>query len=409
MYSGFKQLERFTLTAALALGLIGITGPAQTVWASTNTSQNSTQSFNSSSGQFQSKSTIQEAQRCLRDDGYYSGSLNGKLNSKTRAAIRSFQQDHGLAQTGSLTPRTMAALRAPIYGTASRSSENQNSPSTSSSNTGSMASGNTMMGQFQSPATLRHAQRLLQAEGYYTGSIDGIDGPATQSALRNFQRDYGLRVTGRLTPRTLSTLGVTPPSGQSSLQGPEYMQMRATATIRDAQRLLRSDGYYSGPVDGVDGPGTHAAIRRFQRDNGLAVTGRLTPRTLSTLGVPNSGEASRSASLNSSSNSANGSSNQSAMRMQSNRNGAMNSEQSGNNSANREDMSGGMNTQQLGVSSSVIIEAQRNLQQQGIYSGAINGVLGPQTRDAIRKYQRLNNLTDNGQLDQQTLSSLGID
>ena len=41
------------------------------------------------------------------------------------------------------------------------------------------------------------------------------------------------------------------------------------------QGALAQRGYYDGQIDGVLGPGTRSAIREFQRDNGLPVTGRI--------------------------------------------------------------------------------------------------------------------------------------
>lgn len=58
------------------------------------------------------------------------------------------------------------------------------------------------------PATLtdRDVQRALRAAGYYTGAIDGKVGPLTIRAIRDFQRDHGLKVdgvAGRNTKRAL--------------------------------------------------------------------------------------------------------------------------------------------------------------------------------------------------------------
>lgn len=51
------------------------------------------------------------------------------------------------------------------------------------------------------------------------------------------------------------------------------------------QTALSQQGYYRGPIDGVVGPGTRAAIAAYQRDNGLPVTGTITPGVLNDLGV----------------------------------------------------------------------------------------------------------------------------
>jgi peptidoglycan hydrolase-like protein with peptidoglycan-binding domain len=46
-------------------------------------------------------------------------------------------------------------------------------------------------------------------------------------------------------------------------------------TIMKAQEALVWSGYYDGPIDGNSGPGTQAAIRRFQHDIGKAENGAL--------------------------------------------------------------------------------------------------------------------------------------
>ena len=43
----------------------------------------------------------------------------------------------------------------------------------------------------------------------------------------------------------------------------------------DVQRALRRDGYYRGSIDGDIGSGTRAAIRQYQYDHSLEVTGRI--------------------------------------------------------------------------------------------------------------------------------------
>lgn len=45
---------------------------------------------------------------------------------------------------------------------------------------------------------------------------------------------------------------------------------------RQVQQALYRLGYYQGPVDGIFGPLTRAAIRRFQHNIGAEITGYLT-------------------------------------------------------------------------------------------------------------------------------------
>lgn len=67
------------------------------------------------------------------------------------------------------------------------------------------------------------------------------------------------------------------------IYGYNYMEPRQVM-VR-VQRELRREGYYRGPIDGLIGPMTRAALARFQRDAGLRVTRRIDGPTLAALGV----------------------------------------------------------------------------------------------------------------------------
>jgi peptidoglycan hydrolase-like protein with peptidoglycan-binding domain len=51
------------------------------------------------------------------------------------------------------------------------------------------------------------------------------------------------------------------------------------------QRRLAHLGYYHGPIDGAIGPGSRRAIRRYQADHGLPVTGDIDRPLRRSLGV----------------------------------------------------------------------------------------------------------------------------
>ncbi len=55
-------------------------------------------------------STIQSAQQALQQNGFYKGTVDGKMGPHTRQAIRSFQQSKGLHATGHLNQKTLTAL-----------------------------------------------------------------------------------------------------------------------------------------------------------------------------------------------------------------------------------------------------------------------------------------------------------
>ena len=54
--------------------------------------------------------------------------------------------------------------------------------------------------------SMKQAQQRLNELGFDVGSPDGSAGPRTQNALRTFQQDQGLPVTGRLDQATMRQL-----------------------------------------------------------------------------------------------------------------------------------------------------------------------------------------------------------
>ena len=58
-----------------------------------------------------------------------------------------------------------------------------------------------------------------------------------------------------------------------------------TEIVRRVQASLYAQGYYTGPLDGTIGPDTTAALSKFQKDNGLRVTGTITNETLNALRI----------------------------------------------------------------------------------------------------------------------------
>ena len=55
-----------------------------------------------------------------------------------------------------------------------------------------------------------------------------------------------------------------------------------------------------------------------------------------------------------------------------------------------------------------VVEVQRGLARAGYYHGAIDGIMGPQTRRAIRAYERDHNMPAYGIIDRQFLATMGL-
>ena len=78
-----------------------------------------------------------------------------------------------------------------------------------------------------SGATVTQIQTRLKSWGYYSGSVDGIYGSTTESAVKYFQRKNGLNVDGQAGDKTLAALGIyEPPSSGSAASGDVYLLAR---------------------------------------------------------------------------------------------------------------------------------------------------------------------------------------
>lgn len=63
------------------------------------------------------------------------------------------------------------------------------------------------------------------------------------------------------------------------------LMAQGAGTIRAAQQALKDKGFDPGPIDGLNGPKTRAAVRDYQKQQNLTVNGRLGDETLTSLGV----------------------------------------------------------------------------------------------------------------------------
>ena len=145
---------------------------------------------------------------------------------------------------------------------------------------------------------VRQVQMALKNDGFDPGPIDGIMGPMTMTALRNYQSHNKLQVTGTLTAETENMLlqgasaGATrrrsmPPRsrnepGDSTRESSGQSSEPAVSSVEDVKKIqqeLTDLQYDPGEVNGMMTAQTQQAIREFQYLNNLSVTGTVDEQT----------------------------------------------------------------------------------------------------------------------------------
>lgn len=140
-------------------------------------------------------SGVRQIQTKLKQWGYYKGSVDGKYGYQTWLAVRNFQQKHGIKVDGIAGPATLSKIGI---------------------NTSANVSSRRVYSWGARGETVREIQRRLRNWGYYNGSVDGIYGYGTWSAVRSFQQKNGLKVDGVTGTGTLQALGISTGTTQST-------------------------------------------------------------------------------------------------------------------------------------------------------------------------------------------------
>ena len=124
-----------------------------------------------------------------------------------------------------------------------------------------------------SPEMVRRAQLALKDQGYYEGEADGVMNARTSGALRSYQREHNLQVTGDLDPQTAAKLGIVGTGGSSSKnteRPADRTPDRSTDRGRsDNSRDSRTDA--APPTESVRASVVSATANRTQ-DGSIAVT-----------------------------------------------------------------------------------------------------------------------------------------
>ena len=300
---------------------------------------------------------VRTLQNRLIELGWLEGTADGKYGNATEYAVKAFQARYSsLWKDGIAGPDTLKIL----YGAGAATTK-----------TPAASLGISLEPGDQNDA-VKAMQKRLKELGFYTKTIDGEYGTSTKAAVIAFQTANSLTADGKAGTTTLNKLYSSSAKNADALKDEEdakkeededkgtdpedtsnvtvggYTTLKwgsTGAAVKKLQEALKNRGYYSGKIDSTFGSGVYAAVKAFQKDNGLKVDGVAGPATQILLYGSSASSADTSTSL------------------------------------------------KKGSSGTAVRNLQYVLYELGYYDGKINGVYGDTTADAVRAFQINNNLT----------------
>ncbi|ATO37800.1 glycoside hydrolase [Geobacillus thermodenitrificans] len=213
---------------------------------------------------------VKVLQQRLKQLGYFKyPEITGYFGTVTEAAVKQFQQANGLKVTGKADAVTIERLRQAV--------SKQTTTTSSSPVTLKIGSRGSEVSELQ---------KNLKLLGYFTyPTATGYYGTITADAVRRFQKDNGLPATGSVDSTTFGRIAdavkkkTAPPAKENSSS--VYLKIGTRGEkVKQVQTNLKQLGYFTYPeITGYYGTITADAVRRFQKDNGLPVTGSVDSTT----------------------------------------------------------------------------------------------------------------------------------
>jgi peptidoglycan hydrolase-like protein with peptidoglycan-binding domain len=127
-----------------------------------------------------------------------------------------------------------------------------------------------------------NVQRELAQLGLYDGTVDGLLGPRTEQAIREFEKRQGLKISGEPSAMLLDVMRRARPRPETT-GAVAPAEPRPSTRVLAVQRSLARLGYGPVKLSGIPDAATRAAIEQFERDRGLARSGEIGERLLAEL------------------------------------------------------------------------------------------------------------------------------
>lgn len=206
-------------------------------------------------------------------------------------------------------------------------------------------------------------QQLLARRGFNLGAIDGIKGSATTEAIIAAQTFYKLNADGAIAAQTIAALEADTYEANVSIEAAPIKATPISAansdnkldSIKNLQQLLSDRGFYGGAIDGLSGPMTQEAIILAQKTYGLVADGVAGSLTIAAL-------------------------------------------EAGSNYVPKSNIAS--------TKSDSIKNLQQLLSDRGFYGGAIDGINGSMTQEAIILAQKTYGLVTDGVAGSLTMAAL---
>ncbi|MDB9313444.1 peptidoglycan-binding protein [Spirulina sp. CS-785/01] len=183
---------------------------------------------------------IRTLQHQLTRLGAYSGPISGYFGPQTQAAVRHFQQAQGLIVDGMVGEHTQTAL-------------NQAQPPRSDSATAPPPRPLPPLTQGSQGERVSRLEQRLRVLGYLQTSPDSNFDQQTKQAVMAFQQAQGLTSDGVVGKKTQGALDATFSPQQ----------------VKAVQKRLQTAGFYTGPIDGIWGKQTQAAVETAKEVYGV--------------------------------------------------------------------------------------------------------------------------------------------
>jgi peptidoglycan hydrolase-like protein with peptidoglycan-binding domain len=120
-------------------------------------------------------------------------------------------------------------------------------------------------------------QRALAERGYYDGAVDGVLGPRTDQAMKQFLETQGLKLAAAPSETLLAGIRSAPARSEITAAISKVPEPRAPRVLA-VQRVLAKYGYGPLKLSAQHDADTRAAIERFERDRKLPPTGEMNER-----------------------------------------------------------------------------------------------------------------------------------